>query len=87
MNKDHPTFPLQRRRKVHKAEEISDITNATILTHEIAELLENKPKKTLKEIRSLDRYHIVDFYEISSESVTEDFTLKYRNFNHMKWYQ
>ena len=33
-----------------KAEEISDITNANILDRETAEFLENKPKKTLKEM-------------------------------------
>ena len=33
-----------------KAEEISDISNAHILDHEIAEVLENKPKKTLEEM-------------------------------------
>jgi len=37
-----------------KAEEISDISNATIVNHETAEFLENKLKKTLKEMRSLD---------------------------------
>ncbi len=37
-----------------KAEEISDISNASIVNHETAELLENKPKKTLEEMRSLD---------------------------------
>ncbi|CAI2197715.1 17717_t:CDS:1, partial [Funneliformis geosporum] len=38
-----------------KAEEIADISNAFIVNYEITELLENKPKKTLEEIRSLDR--------------------------------
>ncbi|CAI2179865.1 259_t:CDS:2 [Funneliformis geosporum] len=37
-----------------KAEEISDISNATILDYETTKFLENKLKKTLKEIRSLD---------------------------------
>jgi hypothetical protein len=50
-----------------KAEEISDISNARILDHEIAEVLENKPKKTLEEIRSLDQHHIVECYEIPPE--------------------
>ena len=36
-----------------KAEEISNISNATIVDHETAEFLENKPKKTLEEICSL----------------------------------
>ncbi|CAI2190367.1 8963_t:CDS:2 [Funneliformis geosporum] len=31
-----------------KAKEVSDISNATIINHETAELLENKPKKTLE---------------------------------------
>src|SRR6266498_5599579 len=43
-----------------KAEKISDISNATIVNHETAEILENRPRKTLEEMRSLDRYHIVD---------------------------
>ncbi|CAI2182199.1 8039_t:CDS:2 [Funneliformis geosporum] len=38
-----------------KAEEISDISNALIINHETAKLLENKPKKTLEEMSSLDR--------------------------------
>jgi len=67
-----------------KAEEISDISNTTVVNHEIAEFLENKPKKTLKEMRSLDQHHIVECYEISPESLTEDFISKYRNYNHMK---
>ncbi|CAI2199702.1 10995_t:CDS:2, partial [Funneliformis geosporum] len=45
-----------------KAEEIADISNATI-------------------------HHIVDYYEILPESLTEDFILKYGNFNHMKWFR
>ena len=54
-----------------KAEEISAITNANIFDHETAELLERKSKKTLEEIRSLDRHHIANCYEISSESLTK----------------
>ncbi|PKC58774.1 hypothetical protein RhiirA1_470457 [Rhizophagus irregularis] len=45
-----------------KAEEISDISNAHILDHEIAKVLENKPKKTLEEMRSLDWHHIFRTY-------------------------
>ena len=67
-----------------KAEEISDIANACILDHEIAEVLENKLKKTLEEMRSLDRHHIMECYEISPELLTEDFISKYGNYNHMK---
>ena len=37
-----------------KAEEISDVSNATIVNCETAEFLENKPRKTLEEMRSLD---------------------------------
>ncbi|CAI2183578.1 14877_t:CDS:2 [Funneliformis geosporum] len=37
-----------------KVEEISNISNASIVHYETAELLENKPKKTLEEIHSLD---------------------------------
>src|SRR5947207_458701 len=70
-----------------KAEEILEITNATIVNHETAEVLENKPKKILEEIRSLDRHHIADCYEISPESLTEDFISKYGNYNHLKWFR
>ncbi|GES92780.1 hypothetical protein GLOIN_2v1777834 [Rhizophagus clarus] len=70
-----------------KAEEISDISNARILDHEIAEVLENKPKKTLEEMRSLDRHHIVECYDILPESLTEEFISKYGNYNHMKWFR
>ncbi|GBB86023.1 hypothetical protein RclHR1_12470004 [Rhizophagus clarus] len=59
-----------------KVEEIADVSNATIVDHETAELLENKPKKTLEEICSLDRHHIVKCYEISPESLTENFISK-----------
>src|ERR1051325_7033203 len=72
---------------VVKADEILDITNATIVDRETAELLENKPRKTLEEMRSLDRHHIVDCYEISPESLTENFISKYGNYNHMKWFR
>ncbi|PKY62957.1 hypothetical protein RhiirA4_490476 [Rhizophagus irregularis] len=72
---------------VVKVEEISDITNANILDHETAEFLENKPRKTLREMHSLDRHHIVVCYGISPEILTEDFISKYRNYNHMKWFR
>ncbi|CAI2199104.1 13938_t:CDS:1, partial [Funneliformis geosporum] len=70
-----------------KAEEISNISNASIVNHETAELSENKPKKTLEEKRSLDQHHIVDCYEILPETLTKDFISKYRNYNHMKWFR
>ncbi|CAI2197194.1 9080_t:CDS:2, partial [Funneliformis geosporum] len=70
-----------------KAEEISEITNAIILDHETAELLENKPRKTLEEMRSLDRDHIVECYQIPPELLTEDFISEYGNYNHMKWFR
>ncbi|CAI2165483.1 2119_t:CDS:2 [Funneliformis geosporum] len=70
-----------------KAEEIADISNATIINYETAELLENKPKKTLEEMRSLDWHHIVNCYEILPESLTENFISKYGNYNHMKWFK
>ncbi|GES76168.1 hypothetical protein GLOIN_2v1826084 [Rhizophagus clarus] len=60
-----------------KVEEILDIANATIVNHETAEFLKNKPKKTLKEMRSLDWHHIVECYKISPEALTEEFILKY----------
>ena len=70
-----------------KVEEIADVSNATIVDHETAKLLENKPKKTLEEMRSLDWHHIMDCYEILPKSLTEDFILKYGNFNHIKWFR
>ncbi|CAI2189285.1 3689_t:CDS:1 [Funneliformis geosporum] len=70
-----------------KAEEISDISNTFIVNHETAKLLENKPKKTLEEMRSLDWHHIMDCYGISPELLTEDFISKYGNYNHMKWFR
>ncbi|RGB22686.1 hypothetical protein C1646_775700, partial [Rhizophagus diaphanus] len=70
-----------------KAEEISDIFNVTIVDHETAEFLENKSRKTLKEMRSLDRHHIVECYEILPESLTKNFISKYGNYNHMKWFR
>ncbi|CAI2196400.1 5976_t:CDS:2, partial [Funneliformis geosporum] len=70
-----------------KAEEISNISNAFIVNHETAELLENKSKKTLEEMRSLDRYHIMDCYGVPPELLTEDFISKYGNYNHMKWFR
>ncbi|CAI2191254.1 7010_t:CDS:2, partial [Funneliformis geosporum] len=48
-----------------KAEEIADVSNATIVDRETAEFLENKSKKTLEEMRSLDWHHIADDYEMS----------------------
>src|ERR1044071_6231518 len=38
-------------------------------------------------MRSLDRHHIVECYEISPESLTENFISKYGNYNHMKWFR
>ncbi|PKY60882.1 hypothetical protein RhiirA4_485117 [Rhizophagus irregularis] len=70
-----------------KSEEITNISNATIVDHETAEFLENKPKKTLEEMRSLDRHHIVECYEIPPESLTEEFILKYGDYNHMRWFR
>src|SRR5436190_2288550 len=70
-----------------KAEEISNISNATIVDHETAEFLENKPKKTLEEMRSLDRHHIVECYEILPELLTKNFILKYEDYNHMRWFR
>ena len=70
-----------------KAEEILDITNATIVNHETAEFLENKPRKTLEEMRSLDQHHIMDCYEISPELLTEYFISKYGGYNHMRQFR
>ncbi|RIB17565.1 hypothetical protein C2G38_2186998 [Gigaspora rosea] len=70
-----------------KAEEISDIANANILNHEMAEHLENKPKKTLEEMYALSRYHIADCYGMSPESLTEEFITDYGKYDHMKWFR
>ncbi|CAJ0749647.1 7710_t:CDS:2, partial [Entrophospora sp. SA101] len=72
---------------VIKAEEISDIANADILNHESAEILENKPKKTLGEIYALSRYHIADCYGISPESLTKEFITNYGKYDEMKWFR
>ncbi|RHZ85037.1 hypothetical protein Glove_73g27 [Diversispora epigaea] len=72
---------------VIKAEGISDIANANILNHEMAECLENKPKKTLEEMHALSRYHIVECYGISPESITEEFITDYGKYDHMKWFR
>ncbi|CAI2185292.1 14769_t:CDS:2, partial [Funneliformis geosporum] len=69
---------------ISKPEDTTILLSQTVKT---AELLENKPKKTLEEMRSLDRYHIMDCYGISSELLTEDFISKYGNYNHMKWFR
>ncbi|RIB14001.1 hypothetical protein C2G38_2196322 [Gigaspora rosea] len=69
---------------VIKMEEISDIANAHILDHNMAEVFENKPKKTLEEMQSLDWHHIVECYEILSETLTKDFISKYGNYYHIK---
>ncbi|CAG8805713.1 2921_t:CDS:1, partial [Gigaspora rosea] len=70
-----------------KAEEISNISNTTIVDYETAEFLENKLKKILEEMRSLDRHYIMECYEISSELLTENFISKYRSYNHMRWFR
>ena len=67
-----------------KAEEILKITNASIFDHEITEFLENKPRKTLEEMCSLNQYHIVNCYQISSKLLIKDFISEYGNYNHMK---
>ncbi|CAI2189075.1 5675_t:CDS:2, partial [Funneliformis geosporum] len=88
-NKDLPTIRLYYNIAIlnSEAEEISDISNAFIVNHETAKLLENKPKKTLEEMRSLDQHHIVNCYGILSELLTEGFISKYGNYNHMKWFR
>lgn len=70
-----------------KTEEISVIANANILNHEMAEHLENKPRKTLEEMYALNRYHIADCYGMSPESLTEDFITDYGKYDHMKWFR
>src|SRR3954447_12006758 len=70
---------VKAKSSIVKAEEITDITNANVLDRETAEFLENKPRKTLEEMRSLDRHHIVNCYQIPSELLTEDFISEYGN--------
>src|SRR6266542_3898035 len=70
-----------------KAEEISNISNAMIVDYETAEFLENKLKKTLEEMRSLDWHYIVEYYKISPELLTKNFILKYEDYNHMRWFR
>ncbi|CAJ0631859.1 10988_t:CDS:2, partial [Entrophospora sp. SA101] len=70
-----------------KAEEISDIANTNILNHEMAEHLENKPRKTLEEMYALNRYHIADCYGVSPESLTKGFITEYGKYDHMKWFR
>ncbi|CAG8779865.1 11171_t:CDS:2, partial [Cetraspora pellucida] len=70
------TEPVKRYSSAIKAEEISDIANANILNHEMAEHLKNKPKKTLEEMHAL-----------TPESLTEDFITDYGKYNEMKWFR
>ncbi|GES95135.1 hypothetical protein GLOIN_2v1778877 [Rhizophagus clarus] len=86
-NKNTLSQVVKAKCSVVKADEISDITNANILNHETAEFLESKPRKTLEEMHSLDRHHIVDCYGISPESLTKNFISKYGNYNHIKWFR
>ncbi|CAG8604536.1 644_t:CDS:2, partial [Scutellospora calospora] len=58
-------------------EEISDIANADILDHKMAEHLENSFKKSLNKIHALRQYHIAECYEHPSESLTEEFITEY----------
>ncbi|CAG8516732.1 14479_t:CDS:2 [Cetraspora pellucida] len=62
---------------VVKAEEISDIANANILNHEMAEHLENSFKKSLNEIHALRKYYITECYKHLSKSLTEEFIAEY----------
>ncbi|KAF0562285.1 superfamily I DNA and RNA helicases: PROVISIONAL [Gigaspora margarita] len=66
-----------------KAEEISKIANTNILNHKIVDYLENKPKKTLKEMHALSQFHISDCYRISSESLTKEFITDYGKNNRL----
>ncbi|CAG8474988.1 11716_t:CDS:2 [Cetraspora pellucida] len=60
-----------------KAEEISDIVNADILDHKMAEHLENSFKKSLNEIHTLRRYYIAECYKHLLESLTKKFIAEY----------
>ncbi|CAG8459716.1 640_t:CDS:2 [Cetraspora pellucida] len=72
---------------VIKAEEISDLANANIINCKMTEHLENKPKKTLEEMRALDQHYIVNCYNIAPEFLTEEFISEFRNYNHMFWFR
>ncbi|CAG8737749.1 8695_t:CDS:2 [Cetraspora pellucida] len=72
---------------VIKAEEISDIANTNILNHKMAKHLENKPKKTLKEMHALNQYHIAECYRIPLKSLTEEFIIDYSKYDEMKWFR
>jgi Origin of replication binding protein len=72
---------------VCKAEGEREIANANIINHETAEILENKPKKTLEEMRALKRFRIAECYGVLSESLTEDFITYYGEHNEMKWFR
>ncbi|CAJ0836503.1 15393_t:CDS:2 [Entrophospora sp. SA101] len=72
---------------VCKAKEEKEIANANIINHETAEVLENKPKKTLEEMRALKRFHIAECYGLPSESLTEEFIADYGRYDEMKWFR
>ncbi|CAJ0632213.1 8198_t:CDS:2, partial [Entrophospora sp. SA101] len=61
--------------------------NTMTLTETMVDHLENKPKKTLEEMHALSRYHIADCYEISPESLTEEFITDYGKYDHMRWFR
>ncbi|RIB16655.1 hypothetical protein C2G38_2189320 [Gigaspora rosea] len=56
----------------NRAEGEKKIANANIINYEMAEALENKPKKTLKEMQALKQFHIAECYGLPSESLTEN---------------
>ncbi len=58
-----------------------------IVDYETAEFLENKLKKTLEEMRSLDWHYIMECYEISPELLTKNFISKYGDYNHVRQFR
>jgi hypothetical protein len=70
-----------------KAEGEREIANATIINHETAEILENKPKKTLEEMQALKRFCISECYGLPSESLTKEFITNYGVYDEMKWFR
>ncbi|RHZ81902.1 hypothetical protein Glove_117g519 [Diversispora epigaea] len=70
-----------------KAEGEREIANATIINYEMAEILENKPKKILEEMQALKRFRISECYRLPSESLTEEFITDYGVYDEMKWFR
>ncbi|CAG8450020.1 15825_t:CDS:2 [Cetraspora pellucida] len=57
-----------------KAEKIADVSNTTIIDCKTAELLENKSRKTLEEMCSLNWHHIFRAYKQLQDAGTNNET-------------